>query len=68
MADAPGNLIGSDGREWTVEHGVLCVACPACAFTFDAAHTDNNAPRYSCPACGYDDDAPSGRTEGEARS
>jgi hypothetical protein len=35
---------------WAVEEAVTCVACPDCAFTFDALHEDTGGG-YSCPAC-----------------
>lgn len=35
---------------WEREEGVTCVVCPACAFTFDACHTDEGGG-YSCPVC-----------------
>lgn len=41
------------GAGWEVETGVRCVICPACAFTFDAFHTDEGGG-YSCPACAED--------------
>jgi hypothetical protein len=36
---------------WPREEGVTCVVCPACAFTFDAGHTDVDGGGHSCPAC-----------------
>lgn len=36
--------------DWLREEGVTCVVCPACAFTFDAFHTDKDGG-YSCPVC-----------------
>lgn len=39
-----------DPSEWQIEAGVTCVACPDCAFTFDAVHIDQNGG-YSCPSC-----------------
>jgi hypothetical protein len=35
---------------WPREHGVICVSCPECAFTFDAAHRSRDGG-YDCPAC-----------------
>lgn len=43
--------MGSDGREWAVEHGVTVVVCPDCAFAFDAVHTDPSSDTYTCPTC-----------------
>jgi hypothetical protein len=40
----------SDSAAWEREEGVTCVVCPACAFTFDAFHTDADGG-YSCPVC-----------------
>jgi hypothetical protein len=37
-------------KDWELEHGVTCVVCPDCAFTFDAVHTDPDGS-YSCPLC-----------------
>ena len=40
--------------EWARIHGVTCVVCPGCAFTFSDEHTDAGTDdRYSCPCCGY---------------
>lgn len=39
----------SDPTEWAIDT-VTCVSCPACAFTFDAVHSDADGG-YSCPAC-----------------
>jgi hypothetical protein len=35
---------------WEVEHGVICVTCPDCAFTFGAEHRDAGGG-YTCPLC-----------------
>lgn len=41
---------------WKLEAGVLCVSCPRCAFTFDAAHEDTYGDGgHRCPACGERD-------------
>lgn len=29
-----------------------CVACPGCAFTFDAFHVTQATGQYDCPVCG----------------
>lgn len=45
---------------WEIVQGVVCVVCPACAFTFDMGHVDDDGTgRHSCPNC--QDDTPSPR-------
>jgi hypothetical protein len=36
---------------WDIYRGVTCVACPDCAFTFDADHENTDGTGYTCPAC-----------------
>lgn len=41
-----------NGSDWSVALGVTCVVCPGCAFTFDAAHIDDEeGGHYTCPVC-----------------
>lgn len=46
----PATPAPSPGSGWLTEEAVRCVVCPACAFTFDAFHTDEGGG-YSCPQC-----------------
>lgn len=39
--------------EWVRVDGVSCVACPGCAFTFDADHVTEATGEYDCPNCDY---------------
>lgn len=47
----PDERFRSDAGVWEVQPNVSCVACPSCAFTFAAEHTDPDGG-YSCPNCG----------------
>lgn len=38
------------GAEWQARQTPRLWSCPACAFTFDAVHTEQDGS-YSCPAC-----------------
>lgn len=56
----------AERRGWSVVEGVTCVACPDCAFTFDADHEDVDGG-YSCPACAELAAATALREEGEPK-
>lgn len=45
----------SDEDYGDFEDGVRCWACPVCAFTFDAFHTDTPDGGCSCPLCAESD-------------
>jgi hypothetical protein len=59
-AAAPPPWIDAHGHAWERRHGVECVECPDCGFTFAAMHEDGDGSGYSCPNCGTGETAPAG--------
>jgi hypothetical protein len=52
--------IDANGHAWERRHGIECVECPDCGFTFAAMHKDGDGKGYSCPNCGTGETAPAG--------
>lgn len=50
LAAEPAQVGTRERHGWQIEHGVECVVCPYCTFTFAASH-ENEKGGYSCPNC-----------------